>query len=66
MEIKTKLSQDLIGVLDYRLYHIFMSDSGIFYSGGIFFITRYREFKEGYTQEDVDKRFREIVSSIKR
>jgi hypothetical protein len=66
MEIRTKLSQDCIGVLDYRLYHLFTSDCNIFYSGGIFYITRYREFKEGSTQQDVYNRFTEIVSSIKR
>ena len=66
MQISTKLSQDRIGVLDSRLFHIFMSDSGIFYSGGIFSHIRYKDVKEGYTQEDVDKRFREIVNTIKR
>jgi hypothetical protein len=66
MEIKTKLSKDWIGVQDYRLYHLFINDCNIFYSGGIFFISRYREFKEGSTQENVHNRFTEIVSSIKR
>lgn len=66
MEIKTKLSKDWIGVQDYRLYHLFINDCDIFYSKGIFFISRFREFKKGSTQEDVHNRFTEIVSSIKR
>lgn len=66
MEIRTKLSQDWITIKSYWINYVFIKNTEVFYTGTCTLFIKERDFKEEYTQEDLNERFREIVSSIKR
>lgn len=66
MQIITNSHQDSIQIKSIWINYVFIEDMKLFYIGTCAMFLKERDFKEGSTQENVDKRLKEIANTIKR